>query len=349
MAHLITGYAGHAHINSADQGSFNAAFFGTGEFVMEMGNQFAASIVNNNTVRIQDGDLLMQGRHIRIEPNSYEDMTIETGTAGKNRVDLIVMAYSRDSNTGIETAELQVIKGTETTGTAIPPDYQSGDILNNAVNNQMALYKVNLDGVELKSVTKLFKVIPTYKTLAEQYEAEFVTACNNYLDSLNVLDTYEEIAANTLDNQLAGALAVKEAVTDLKKLTNISVSGYAKSSTDDIYAPDYSRFTARFTKAGRVVIVYLYRPTDSSSSERDIPASGFSTICKIPDGFEPIDSEYNTKNYVNMSPTFIGQMNLSKLNGEPEIKIGYFYKAGEATDYPAKSSLCAKIVYNCKE
>ena len=52
QTHLVTGYKGSEHIKSADQGSFNAAFFGSGQFVMEMGNQFEGSIVNNNTVRI---------------------------------------------------------------------------------------------------------------------------------------------------------------------------------------------------------------------------------------------------------------------------------------------------------
>lgn len=95
QTHLVTGYKGSEHIKSADQGSFNAAFFGSGQFVMEMGNQFEGSIVNNNTVRILDGDILMYGRHIRIDPDTFEDLTIETGNAGKNRIDLVCMTYER--------------------------------------------------------------------------------------------------------------------------------------------------------------------------------------------------------------------------------------------------------------
>ena len=75
--HLITGYAGEAHITSADQGSFNAALFGNGEFVLERGNQFAANIITNNQVRVLDGDLLMQGRHIRLEENTYVDLNFD--------------------------------------------------------------------------------------------------------------------------------------------------------------------------------------------------------------------------------------------------------------------------------
>lgn len=137
MAHLVTGYAGKEHIRSADQGSFNAAFFGDGEFVMSSGSRFAGAIINNNTVRISDGDMLMQGRHIRIEPNTYEDLTISTGTAGTNRIDLIVMTYEKNAASGIESAKLEVVQGTATSGTPSAPEIVSGDILNGDLKNQM--------------------------------------------------------------------------------------------------------------------------------------------------------------------------------------------------------------------
>ena len=210
MVHLITGYAGEEHIQSADQGSFNASFFGTGQYVMEAGNQMEASITSNNNVRILDGDILMMGRHIRIASNTYEDVNITTGTAGTNRNDLIVMEYSKDANSGVETAQLKVIMGVETEGTATDPAFVSGDILAGAILNQMPLYSVRIEGVVLADVVPLFETIPTYQALAERYRAEFVKACQTHLESLNILDTMEEVSANTQANQLAGALAVKE-------------------------------------------------------------------------------------------------------------------------------------------
>lgn len=214
MAHLITGYAGTEHIKSADDGAFNAAFFGSDQYVMESGNQFEGSIIDNNTIRILDGDLLMYGRHTRIDSNTYEDLKIETGTAGKNRVDLICMTYEKNASNGVEKAYLQVVKGTETEGTAAIPAYTDGNILEGATFNQMPLYKVVMEGVVLKEITALFTVIPTYKTLAEKYAAEFQEKCETHLDSLGVLDTIEEVEANTQDNQLAGALALKEHLAD---------------------------------------------------------------------------------------------------------------------------------------
>lgn len=215
MTHLVTGYKGEEHIKSEDQGSFNASFFGTGQFVMEAGSQLEASITSNNNVRVFDGDILMKGRHIRINPNTYEDMTITTGTAGVNRNDLIVMTYQKNGTDGTEDAFLEVIKGTETASTASDPAYTDGDILGGATLNQMPLYRVKLEGVVLTAIEPLFDIIPTYATLAEQYKQEFIDSCESHLDSLNIYDTMEEVEANTQENQLAGALAVKELKTDI--------------------------------------------------------------------------------------------------------------------------------------
>lgn len=209
MIHLVTGYAGYEHIQSEDDGAYNAAFFGGGQYVMEEGNQFEGSILNNNTVRILDGNLLMYGRHVRIPRNTYEDVVIQTGTAGKNRIDLICMTYTKNDNDGTEQAYLQVIKGVETAGTATVPVYTDGNILEGAILNHMPLYKVVIEGVVLKEIVPMFTVIPTYKTLAEQYAAQY-QATITALKASDILDTMEEIEANTNENMFAGALAVKE-------------------------------------------------------------------------------------------------------------------------------------------
>lgn len=212
--HLITGYKGKEHIQSKDTRSFNAAMFGAGEFVMEIGEQIGASITNNNTVRVLDGDILMQGAHIRIETGTYEDLTVTTGTAGKKRIDLIVMTYEKDASQGTELAFLEVIKGTETEGTASVPEYTTGVLSEGALKNQMPLYKVEIEGVVLSTIEPLFKTIPTYKKLAEQYAAQF-EATINALKGADILDTIEEIQANTQGNMFAGALGVKEGFAEL--------------------------------------------------------------------------------------------------------------------------------------
>lgn len=251
--HLVTGYAGTEHITSADDGSFNASFFGAGQFVMEIGNQCKASIIDNNTVRVLDGDILMKGRHIRINQNTYEDCLIETGTAGMSRNDLICMRYSKDATTGIEVAELVVVQGDSFEGTPSDPEYTDGDILAGDNLNYMPLYRVKIVGVVLTEIECLFDTIPTYETLARKYEAEFKRACETHLDSLGILDTMEEIDANTQDNQLAGALALKELNALLTAYIAV-IKGLEDSKQDAITGAITTALTNNFT-ANRALFV----------------------------------------------------------------------------------------------
>lgn len=209
MIHLVTGYAGYEHIKSEDDGAFNASFFGDGQYIMAYGNQFEASIIDNNTVRVLDGNGLMYGRHFRLADNMYEDVAIANGAAGTNRCDLICMTYLKDEGAGTESVYLEVIKGAESTGTAAMPAYTNGNILEGAVKNQMPLYTVSIEGVVLKSITPVFETIPTYKQLAQKYAEQFETAIND-LKTNNILDTLGEVEANQVENQIAGALALKE-------------------------------------------------------------------------------------------------------------------------------------------
>ena len=198
---------------------------------MEIGEQFKGSIIDNNTFRVADGSMLMYGRHIMIEPGLYEDLSIGTGTSGTNRIDLVVMTYEKDTSTGIERAYLEIIEGTETAGTASEPEYIVGNILDGAVKNQMPLYALNINGIALTSATKKFTTCPTYKALAERYAAQFKEACSTYIGLLNILDTMSEIDENESENQLAGALAVKElAKAKQDASTAINTSNIANQS-----------------------------------------------------------------------------------------------------------------------
>lgn len=158
--HLVTGYAGQSHVTAADTASLNAAIVGPDNYVLNRGNKFAASIVTNNKITIADGDLLMQGRHIRLNEGSTVDLTIENGASGYYRNDLIVARYTMNSNSGVEDCNLVVIKGTAVSSNPADPEYTSGDIINDHVlQADMPLYRVPLDGLNVQTLVPLFTVI----------------------------------------------------------------------------------------------------------------------------------------------------------------------------------------------
>lgn len=165
--HLVTGYKGEAHVTAADQGSLNAAIFGTGSYVLDRGNKFAALVVSNNSIRIQDGDICLQGRHVRLNEGTYVDLAIENGSQGYKRNDLIVARYTKNSGTGVEDCSLIVIKGTATTGTAADPTYTSGDIINgHDTQVDFPLYRVPIDGITVGTLVPLFSVIDSTLDMA---------------------------------------------------------------------------------------------------------------------------------------------------------------------------------------
>ena len=148
-AHIVTGYAGKEHVTSADAGALNAGIVGSGKYVLKTGNQFAVEIVSNNLIKVKSGDLVNQGRHMRIDANDYEEVTIQNGAQSVKRNDLIVMRYKKDTSTLIETAEIVVIKGTAGS-TATDPTYTSGDVLAGATQDDFPLYRVSLNGLNIE-------------------------------------------------------------------------------------------------------------------------------------------------------------------------------------------------------
>lgn len=166
--HLVTGYAGGAHVTAGDHGAFNASIVGAGDYVLESGNKLSASIMTNNSIRILDGDLLIQGRHVNLKSGSYEDVTINNGSQGMKRNDIIAVRYEKNISNGVESASFVVLQGTSTSGTAADPELTTGDILAGTTAHEMPLYRVRLNGLNIEAVEPMFEVAHTVGQLAKQ-------------------------------------------------------------------------------------------------------------------------------------------------------------------------------------
>lgn len=155
--HLVTGFLGREHITAADQGAFNAALIGTGQFVLEKGKVFEAQVISNNLIRVLDGELMMQGRFVRLAPNDYADLAIENGEKGLKRNDLIAVRYAKDTLSGIESVNLVVIKGEAVADNPVDPAITEGDITKGAaVQHEFPLWRIPLDGLNVGEPVSLF-------------------------------------------------------------------------------------------------------------------------------------------------------------------------------------------------
>lgn len=150
---LVTGVAGHPHIDGDDIASLMTGLIGPDDCVLMTGEGLPARMETANTLSLGTGDLLMQGRHVRFASSST--VTVESGTPGMKRNDLLVCRYMKAAD-GVETASLVVLKGAPTSGTPQDPVWEHGRIIDGATTADMPLYRIPLDGITVQALQPVF-------------------------------------------------------------------------------------------------------------------------------------------------------------------------------------------------
>ena len=223
--YLDTGDTGRA-VSAESDGALLAGIFGSAKYVLENGSQLKAEVQSNNIVKISDGDAVMYGRHVRIPANNSALVTINNGHSGTNRIDLIVFRYTKDS-TGKETVDLAVIQGEDSTRTATAPATIDGDILTGAMQADFPLYRVELNGLNIVSVTAMFDVIgnisqitKTNKDLSNKLgNLGQSAAIGQYGSAWNVGTSYNNVGSKlpAVSNDLYETVSGNDAVIKIKK------------------------------------------------------------------------------------------------------------------------------------
>lgn len=169
MIRLITGYAGVGHVTSADAGMFNAGVCGRGAYVMQTGDMFAYTLKSNNEIEIGSGDLVDQGRHFSIPNNSRETLEIENGMQNRTRYDAVVIRYTKSSDTGIESASIHIVRGTDVAKGITPakPELTHGDIFAGELIDDTPLYYIKITDLNIETVEQAFKVMPALTSVAD--------------------------------------------------------------------------------------------------------------------------------------------------------------------------------------
>ncbi|MFQ7638416.1 MAG: hypothetical protein ACLRJ0_05065 [Bifidobacterium longum] len=182
---LITGFAGTPHIGSDDIGAFNAGLVGPGDYALATGNQLKATMSNTNTIAVQSGDAVLNGRHVHLTGTTTA--TVQSGTQGQKRNDLAVLRYTKNTTTGVETCSIVVLKGTPTTGTPADPAHNTGSILDGVATHDMPLYRIPIDGITVGTLVPLFNVLKPMKDVWDSLTQRVKTAWRVPYSSDNVL------------------------------------------------------------------------------------------------------------------------------------------------------------------
>lgn len=152
-----------AHIMAEDDAAIYQGIFGE-DGVLNVGSKLKATILSNNSVRVADGAVVVGGHIGRNAYADYQDMTIENGTSGQMRNDLIVAQFATTGSGGVDTFTLAVKKGTAGSSASDPVLTQE-DIYAGGKQREVPLYRVKLEGISITGVDQLFKIIPTIPDL----------------------------------------------------------------------------------------------------------------------------------------------------------------------------------------
>lgn len=219
---IITGSTGTTHVTSQDDRSLNACIYSQDNVVFNVGSKFAHTVVDNNTIIIADGDLLLQGCHARIDYNLSEEVAIDTGALGMKRVDFICARYSIDTSTGYESVNLHVVKGTASASEYVDPEVEEGLLREGAQTVDFPLYRVKLNGINIEDVEQLFTP---------------QSSLNSNLTKLVATLTSGQTTVTWTDDRLSGDNVFLEFYADIQHKdlmpSEISVSGNVLTATYD--------------------------------------------------------------------------------------------------------------------
>ena len=144
------------HIYAEDDAQIHRALIGSSGITLA-DNQLVCTIVNDNTVRLASGLYSMQGYMLSVQAGTSQDLTIDSGSAGAYRHDLIVADFVRGGGNTADAFVFKIVKGTNATsaGAAADPVITQDDLRNGGSHRQEILYRVIISGTEISAVERV--------------------------------------------------------------------------------------------------------------------------------------------------------------------------------------------------
>lgn len=177
--YLITGYWGEPHITPENDRGIHASIWGAGRFVLPIGERFKAEYIGNNIIRMYDGKLIDNGAVAGIPAGEYVDMSIANAGQGMIRNDVIVFQYHKDITTQVESGSFVVVRGVEVSSGAADPTLTQEDLLTDeAVTDQMPLWRVTVSGSNIGSPVQMFSVAKTVSDKADSGHTHSLAGSN---------------------------------------------------------------------------------------------------------------------------------------------------------------------------
>ena len=163
---LVTGYAGKAHVTSYQDAAIQAGIVGVDNGVLGyVGQGMKAVVTSANNIRIYDGVALIGGKAVVIDRDTYQDVAIANGTAGKYRNDIIYIKYTKNASTGVESVTFDVKQGTAGSSGIDPALATNSLYSTSTLTSEIPFKRVRLNGLAIESVEDLHDNVPSLTEL----------------------------------------------------------------------------------------------------------------------------------------------------------------------------------------
>lgn len=171
---IISGKTGSPHVTSQQFRQIFEGIIGDESCILPCGENLTPELQTNNSLKIRSGLMYHHGNMSTVELGTYDEVTIQNGTQGMKRIDLVVNRYTREEESGTEKNEWIVIQGTPHASSPTVPDYTEGNLQDGDLVDDCPYLEVHLDGINVTEVKQLLSVAnamsTTNKYLPELYK-----------------------------------------------------------------------------------------------------------------------------------------------------------------------------------
>ena len=162
---IMSGKTGAPHVTSQQFRQLVEGTVGQGSYILNSGENLEAELSSNNLLKIRSGIMSHHGNLSVVDIGTYDEVTIQNGTQGMKRIDLIVNRYTKNDETGIEENEWVVIMGTPDAESPVAPAYTEGNLQEGDLVDDCPVFEVHLDGINVTEVVNLLSIFPDIPTL----------------------------------------------------------------------------------------------------------------------------------------------------------------------------------------
>ena len=193
---IISGKTGSPHVTSQQFRQIFEGIIGDESCILPCGENMTPELQTNNSLKIRSGLMFHHGNVSTVELGTYDEVTIQNGTQGMKRIDMVVNRYTREESSGIEKNEWIVIQGTPHASSPAVPDYTEGNLQDGDLVDDCPYLEVHLDGINVTEVKQLLSVADAMSTINK-----YLSGISNYVveEGSNSNGKYRKWSDGTLE------------------------------------------------------------------------------------------------------------------------------------------------------